>query len=95
VLVDNRKPDVVGLTVRYPWATGIARDATSTVDGIEYAIDGGPWRLISVVDGIYDSTAEAFRIALPADLARGGHTLAVRARDAGGNLGVRQVRFVR
>lgn len=95
LLVDNRKPDVVGLKVRHPWATGLARDGYSPLVKIEYTVDGGSWRLVEPIDGIYDSPAESFRIVLPARLGRGPHVLAVKVSDAAGNVGVRQVRFRR
>lgn len=95
LLVDNRKPDVVGLKVRHPWATGLARDSYGPLTKIEYAIDGGSWRLVEPIDGIYDSPAESFRIVLSAQLPRGPHVLAVKVSDAAGNVGVRQVHFRR
>jgi hypothetical protein len=95
LLVDNRKPDVAGLKVRYPWATGLARDSYSPLEKIEYTVDGGSWRLVEPIDGIYDSPSEAFRIVLPAETSRGPHVLAVKVTDAAGNVGVRQVRFRR
>lgn len=95
VIVDNRPPDVTGLAVRYPYATAMAKDSYSRITSVEYAIDGGPWRLIAVVDGIYDSPVEAFRINLPPRLTTGSHTLAIRVKDAADNIGVRQVRFTR
>lgn len=94
IIVDNRKPDVTGLKVAYPYVTGLAKDGYSAIKKIEYALDGGDWKVIDTLDGIYDSTAEAFRILLPA-IKRGSHTLAVRVTDSADNIGVRQLRFVR
>lgn len=95
ILVDNRKPDLVGVSVRGKWAGGFARDSFSAISSIEYSVDQGPWQLISPKDGIYDSPSESFSIELPENLSKGGHTLAIRARDAADNLGITLHRFVR
>ena len=94
LLVDNRKPAIVGLTVRYPWVSGMARDTFSPISRIEYSVDGKRWRLISANDGVFDTPTEGFRLRLPA-LGRGPHIVAVRARDEAGNIGVAQAGFVR
>jgi hypothetical protein len=95
ILVDNRKPELVGVSIRGKWVGGFARDSFSAITNIEYSIDQGPWRLISPRDGIYDSPSENFRIELPENLDKGGHTLGLRARDSAGNLGISLHRFVR
>jgi hypothetical protein len=95
IIIDNRKPDLIGIKVRYPFVTGLAKDEHTPISGVSYSVDGGPWRLLDAVDGIYDSKAETFRFALPAIKRRGTHTLAIQAKDAAGNKGIRQVRFVR
>ncbi|MEK6609148.1 MAG: hypothetical protein AABZ30_15930 [Myxococcota bacterium] len=95
ILVDNRKPEVVGLAVSAGACAGRAVDTYSPISAIEAAIDGGPWAPVDARDGILDDLVEAFRIDLPGDLAPGAHTLAVRATDATGNIGVAQVTFRR
>ncbi|PID38999.1 MAG: hypothetical protein CSB49_02630 [Proteobacteria bacterium] len=95
IVVDNRKPDVTGLKVRYPFATGLAKDTYSRVQRIEFSVDGSPWRLVDAQDGIYDSTAEAFKLSLPKPKRRGSHTLSIRVTDEAGNAGVRKLRFVK
>jgi hypothetical protein len=95
IIVDNRMPDVTGLKVRYPFATGLAKDTYSRVKSVEFSVDGSPWRLVDAQDGIYDSTAEAFRLSLPKLKRRGSHTLSVRVTDEAGNVGVRKLRFVK
>jgi hypothetical protein len=95
VLVDNRRPEVAGLSVRFPWAAGIARDSYSPIKRIEYSVDGGPWRLVAPLDGIYDSPAEGFRVHLAETLGPGTHVLAVRALDEADNIGISQARFVK
>lgn len=94
LVVDNRPPDVVGLAVRHPFVSGVAKDSSSGITRIEYSLDGGEWRLLDAADGIYDSTVESFSFTLPALKKRGTHTIAVRAYDAGANIGVRRLRFV-
>ncbi|MCC6747612.1 MAG: hypothetical protein IT371_08145 [Deltaproteobacteria bacterium] len=95
VLIDNRKPEITGLSVRYPMASGLARDSYSAIQLVEYSVDGKRWRTVSPNDGVYDSPAEGFRLKLPGKLKPGTHILAVRAKDSADNLGVAQIRFVK
>jgi hypothetical protein len=95
LLVDNRKPEVLGLTVRFPWVSGLARDSGSPISRVEYSLDGKPWRMVDTADGLYDSPAENFRFRLPAKLAPGRHTVSIRAVDAAHNMGVTQISFIR
>lgn len=94
-LVDNRKPEVLTIVVRFPWVSGLARDSYSSIRRIEFALDGRRWRLVGPLDGIYDNPTEAFRFKLPIRMRRGAHTLAVRTVDEAGNMGVTQVPFIR
>jgi hypothetical protein len=87
LLVDNRKPEVVGLEARLPFVAGRARDAASNITDIEFAVDGGDWQLVPPADGIFDDRVEPFSLRLPA-LAPGPHTVTVRAWDAADNVGV-------
>ncbi|MCK5798954.1 MAG: hypothetical protein KAI47_17300 [Deltaproteobacteria bacterium] len=95
IILDNRRPDVAALQVRYPHVSGVAKDSYSRIKTIEYRVDSGEWRLIDARDGIYDSTMEAFRIALPTIKRRGSHTLTIRVTDEADNAGIRKQRFVR
>jgi hypothetical protein len=95
VLVDNRRPAVVGLSVRDPWISGIARDTYSRITKVEFSIDGKPWRIIGASDGIYDTPSEPFRVRLPRGLRPGEHNVTVRAYDGANNVGVAQQRFVK
>lgn len=95
LLVDNRKPEVLGLTVRFPWVTGLVRDSGSPISRIEYSLDGKPWRMVDTADGLYDSPAENFRFRLPVRLEAGRHVVALRGVDAAHNMGVTQISFIR
>ncbi|MES1157697.1 MAG: hypothetical protein ABUL67_01230, partial [Haliangium ochraceum] len=86
ILVDNRKPEVVGLTAKYPFVSGRARDDQSPLGSLEYAVDGGDWQILSPADGICDDLVEAFTLKLPA-LAPGPHAVTVRAWDGADNVG--------
>jgi outer membrane protein assembly factor BamB len=86
ILVDNRKPEVVGLTARLPFVSGRARDDQSPLTGLEYAIDGGEWRVLAPADGIFDDLVESFSIKLP-PLTPGPHAVTVRAWDSADNVG--------
>ena len=90
LLIDNRKPVVRELTARYPALHGTAQDDASPVTQIEYAIDGGDWQQVSPSDGIADQLREPFAVQLP-KLARGTHSVVVRATDSADNVGVADV----
>jgi outer membrane protein assembly factor BamB len=90
ILVDNGKPQVVGLVARYPFVSGRARDQQSPLTSLEYAIDGGDWQILSAADGICDDLVESFTLKLPA-LAPGPHAVTVRAWDSADNVGAAAV----
>lgn len=91
ILVDNRKPEVVGLVAKVPFISGRARDDQSPLTGLEYAIDGGDWQILTVADGICDDLVEAFTLKLPSSLALGPHAVTVRAWDSADNVGAASV----
>jgi outer membrane protein assembly factor BamB len=86
ILVDNRKPEVVGLAVKLPFVSGRARDEASPLTQLELSVDGGEWRELAPADGICDDLVEAFTVKLPA-LAPGPHAVTVRAWDSADNVG--------
>jgi hypothetical protein len=86
ILVDNKKPEVLGLAVKYPYISGRARDDQSPLSSLEYAVDGGDWQILSPADGISDDLVESFTIKLP-PLAVGPHAVSVRAWDSADNVG--------
>ena len=85
LLVDNRKPRFSGVTVRYPFVTGLARDDLSPIRKVEFRLDNGPWRLLDARDAIYDSPAEMFQARLPRGL-KGSHVVDLRTEDEAGNV---------
>jgi sugar lactone lactonase YvrE len=85
ILVDNRKPEVLGLTAKYPFVSGRARDDQSPLTGLEYAIDGGDWHVLAPADGICDDLVESFTLKLPS-LPAGPHAVTVRAWDSADNV---------
>lgn len=91
VLVDGTPPAVT-LRVENNRARGEARDVGSAVVALEMSVDAGEWRPVRGVDGVLDERVEPFDLALPADLAPGEHTIALRARDEAGNVGVGSTR---
>jgi hypothetical protein len=92
--IDNTRPVIDGLTVTYPRAQARASDAISTIAEMAFSVDDGPWQLGTSADGLFDDLGEDLRIELPAALARGTHTLAVRVADAAGNIGSASTTFV-
>ncbi len=85
-LVDNTGPLVTRIDVTGDVLSFMVRDGASPLFRVEYAIDGGDWRVVHPEDGVTDSEVEAFEIALEG-LEAGEHTLAIRARDASNNTG--------
>ena len=92
--IDNTRPVIADLTVTYPRAQARASDGLSTIAEMAYSVDDGPWQLGTSADGLFDDLSEDLRIELPATLARGTHTLAVRVADAAGNIGSASTTFV-
>ena len=90
-LVDNTKPEIVGLAASHGSVVGRAHDAASVISAIEFAIDGGEWRPAQPDDGLLDERDEAFTIALPKSLASGPHIINVRAWDSADNVGLARV----
>jgi hypothetical protein len=91
--VDNQKPALTGLTVKYPAASARASDAVSALSEMAWSVDDGPWQLGGSQDGLFDDTAEMLTIKLPDDLDPGAHTLAIRVADEAGNIGSAAVTF--
>ena len=85
-LVDNTGPQVTRIDVEGGLLSFMVRDGASPLYRVEYAIDGGDWRVVHPEDGVTDSETEAFEIALDG-LESGEHTLAIRARDTANNTG--------
>lgn len=90
VLVDNRKPEVVGLVARYPYVSGRARDDASPITAIEYSVDGGDWHELPPADALCDDLVETFTLKLPT-LPSGPHAIGVRAWDSADNVGAASV----
>jgi hypothetical protein len=86
ILIDNRKPEVVGLVAKLPYVSGRARDDQSPLSAMEYAVDGGDWQVLAPNDGIADDVVEAFTIKLP-PLPPGPHAVTVRVWDSADNVG--------
>lgn len=92
--IDNTRPIIDHLQIRYPSATARAHDALSTIAEMAYSVDDGPWQLGTTADGLFDDLTEDLRIEIPSGLTRGTHTLAVRVADSAGNVGSTSVTFV-
>jgi len=91
LLIDNRKPEVLGLdAAHYPQITGRARDTGSNITEIEFSVDGGDWQLVPPNDGIFDDRVEPFALRVPT-LPAGPHNVTVRAWDSADNVGAASV----
>lgn len=92
--IDNTPPVVhvaAGTLAGSAVATGFdVDDATGRIKQADFSVDGGPWIPLFPDDGIADSGHERYSVALPA-LARGEHTVSLRAFDSSGNVGTLSV----
>jgi hypothetical protein len=91
--VDNQKPSIGNVSVRYPAATARATDAISPIAEVAFSVDDGVWNLAGSQDGLLDDTTEMLKLRLPDDLESGAHTLAIRVSDEAGNIGSAAVTF--
>lgn len=91
-VVDNKRPEITGL--RYDRSThslhGRASDATSPLGDLSVVIDGNEILPMQTVDGVLDDLSEDFSMKLP-PLAKGLHTVLVRASDGADNVGSAQL----
>jgi hypothetical protein len=92
-LIDNSRPTVEAISVRYPHATARASDANGAIAEMAYSVDDGDWQVGTAHDGLFDDLTEMLAIALPRDLESGVHTLAIRVADESGNIGSASVTF--
>ncbi len=84
LLIDNHPPRIDGLRAQRTVITGRAVDGLGPVAKLEYAVDGGEWRMFYPVDDLFDTADERFELDV-APLPSGSHIVAIRATDAGGN----------
>jgi hypothetical protein len=92
-VVDNSPPTIDGLSVKGGKAAATVTDALTVVSEFAFAIDDEPWRPASTGDGLFDDLTETLRLTVPS-LAKGTHTLSVRAADASGNVAAATTTFV-
>lgn len=84
LLIDNHAPQIDALRANGTRVGGRVVDGLGPIARLEYAVDGGPWRLFFPSDDLLDSAEEAFEIDV-GPMSAGTHIVAVRASDAGGN----------
>jgi len=87
ILVDNQKPTVDAVSIKYPRVSARAVDSLSAIAEASFSVDDGPWQLAASNDGMFDDRSEVLVIELPDDLSKGVHSLAIRAADEAGNIG--------
>ncbi len=86
IRIDNHAPRIDELRATGTRVTGRAIDSLGPIARLEFAFDGGEWRPLFPADDFFDTGDERFEIDISA-LATGVHIVAVRATDAGGNVG--------
>jgi hypothetical protein len=96
VLVDNRKPEIVGLAIddKTLEVKAVARDSYSPIRRAQYSIDGGEWSVLHPEDDLYDDKEERLRFTIQPRPLPGAHTLTVRAYDSDGNVGSASIVFL-
>jgi hypothetical protein len=86
--VDNTPPSITVTGARRDGARVIlsfdVRDQDSSVQKVEYSLDGDRWQSIYPKDGIADSRAESFELPLEGEMASRG--VIIRAADALNNI---------
>ncbi|UJR82557.1 hypothetical protein [Sandaracinus amylolyticus] len=90
ILVDNHAPVIEPLGASGARVTGRAVDTVGPIARLEYAVDGGEWLVFFPADDLLDTRDERFELDL-SSLAPGSHIVAVRATDAGGNVGSAEI----
>jgi hypothetical protein len=91
--VDNTRPSIDALDVKYPKASAKASDTISVISEMAFSVDDGPWQLGTTGDGIFDDLSETLVIDLPKGLAKGQHSVAIRVADTQGNVGSTSATF--
>jgi hypothetical protein len=92
-LLDNEKPTLSGIEVKYPKVSAKAADGMSAIAELAYQIDDGDWEVGNTEDGLFDEPNEILRLTLPKGLTPGAHTLAIRVADEAGNVSAAAVTF--
>ncbi|MEQ9073304.1 MAG: hypothetical protein RLP09_05565 [Sandaracinaceae bacterium] len=94
IRIDNHAPRVEALRFAQNRLTGRAVDALGPIARLELAVDGGDWTPIFPTDDLFDTAREEFSVDL-SSLDAGLHIVAVRATDAGGNVGSQEAQIRR
>jgi hypothetical protein len=90
VLIDTTAPAVTA-RVEGGRIVGDVRDGASSITRVEVSFDTHEWRPARSADGVFDEREERFEARTPSGLPAGEHTVAVRAYDEAGNMGVGSV----
>jgi hypothetical protein len=80
--IDNTPPTLTVQVVRQPTGALLrvqVTDARSPILRVEYAVGGGPWRLVHPADGLADAPQERYEIPLAADI--DPNRIVIRATD--------------
>jgi sugar lactone lactonase YvrE len=90
LLIDNTPPAITSLAAKNLQVDWKASDALNIIKRAEYSVDGEDWMLVDPVSHLSDSKTLEYSLALTG-LARGEHTIAVRATDDYENSSVQKI----
>lgn len=79
-LIDNTAPEIKDINISGCELRFSAVDEFNYIKSCDYAIDGGEWRMIFPVDGLFDSRGEKFLVDI-----KGAHRVVMRVSDYFGN----------
>lgn len=90
IRVDNHPPRIEALKLRKGRVQATVVDTVGPIARAELSIDGGDWRDVFPSDSLLDGPRETFSVPL-GPLPAGDHIVALRAFDAAGNQGNREI----
>ena len=94
IVVDNTAPVVQGTFAGQRIFKAKVTDKLSVIGKVEYAIDSSDeWISLVPEDGVYDTTAEDFKILIGEDVKAGEHVMSLKVVDAVGNTEYRNFKF--
>ena len=96
-IVDNRGPEVSRISVSSKSGKKqiqfTVKDDYHYIKGVQYSIDGAPWKMIYPVDSINDSKTETYVIQTAVAKTGSTHSIIIKAMDSIKNTGFGRTQF--